>query len=264
MYRGICSFVLATLLALSFGYSVGAFAQTRDTIRLTNGESPPLLSKDAPHYGIASHIVTEAFARVGVKVEYGFFPWKRSYELAKRGMWDGSAVWWDKAERHQYFLYSDPVIPTKQVLFHLKRKAFDWNTYEDLKEVRIGGTLGYTYGPQFDAAEAAGIIETDRGPSDELGLKKLLKGRIDVFPGDVMITYEQIRKTFTAEEAALFTHHPKPIDNQPLSLILSKKVPGNEQMRDRFNEGLRMLKESGKYDQIFADGLAGKYDAKLD
>jgi ABC-type amino acid transport substrate-binding protein len=41
-------------------------------------------------------------------------------------------------------------------------------------------------------------------------------------------------------------------------LLLSKKVPGNEQMLDRFNEGLRMLKESGRWDQILADGLAGK------
>ncbi len=42
-------------------------------------------------------------------------------------------------------------------------------------------------------------------------------------------------------------------------LLLSKKVPGNEQMLDRFNEGLKQLKESGKYDQIIADALAGKY-----
>ncbi len=48
-----------------------------ETIRLTNGEWQPYLSKDAPHHGFASHIVTEAFALVGVEVEYGFFPWKR-------------------------------------------------------------------------------------------------------------------------------------------------------------------------------------------
>ena len=37
-----------------------------------------------------------------------------------------------------------------------------------------------------------------------------------------------------------------------------------EQMRDRFNEGLRLLKESGRWDQMIADGLAGKYDTKLE
>ena len=41
--------------------------------------------------------------------------------------------------------------------------------------------------------------------------------------------------------------------------MLSKNVEGNEAMRELFNEGLKRLKESGKYDQIIADALAGKY-----
>ncbi len=260
MYRGVCSFVLAIGLALS--WSAGAHAQAQEVIRLTNGDWQPFMSKNGPHHGIASHIVTEAFALAGVEVEYGFFPWKRSFKLAKEGKWDGSAVWWDKAERHQYFIYSDPVIPSITGFFHLKSIKLDWNTYEDLREIRIGGTLGYTYGKEFDAAEAAGIIHVEKVPNDETSLKKLLKGRIDVFPGELMVTYAQIRDTFTEEEAALFTHHPKPLFEEPLYLLLSKKVPANEHMLERFNEGLRMLKESGRWDQMIADGLAGKYDVK--
>ncbi len=42
-------------------------------------------------------------------------------------------------------------------------------------------------------------------------------------------------------------------------LLLSKKAAGNEAMRDLFNEGLKRLKESGRYDQIIAAALAGKY-----
>ena len=76
MNRAIGSFLLAIGLALS--WSAGALAQTRDTIRLTNGDWQPFMSKNGPHHGIASHVVTEAFALVGVEVEYGFFPWKRS------------------------------------------------------------------------------------------------------------------------------------------------------------------------------------------
>jgi polar amino acid transport system substrate-binding protein len=81
MYRGIWSFVFAILLALSFGCSVGALAQTRDTIRLTNGDWQPFMSENGPHHGIASHVITEGFARAGVEVEYGFSPWKRAKKL---------------------------------------------------------------------------------------------------------------------------------------------------------------------------------------
>jgi len=219
------------------------------------------LSEHAPHYGFATHVITEAFALVGVEVEYGFFPWKRSFKLAKEGKWDGSAIWWDNEERRKLFYCTGAVIPTKTVFFHLKAKAFDWTTYEDLGDLRIGGTLQYSYSDEFDAAETAGIIRTDRVPTDETSLKKLLKGRIDIFPGGLVTTYALIRKSFSEEDTALFTHHRRPIAQRPSYLVLSKKVPGNEQMRDRFNEGLRMLKKSGRRDKIIIDGLAGKYDA---
>ena len=253
---------LLTCLVASWVLIVGcgvAVAQTSKTIRLTNGEWQPYLSKDAPHYGFASHVVTEAFALVGVEVEYGFFPWKRSMKLAIEGSWDGTAVWLDSDERRENFFYSDAVVPSTFGFFHLKDSGFDWNGYEDLKEVRIGGTLEYFYGKEFDAAEEAGVIRTQRVPKDETNLKKLLKGRIDVFPGEVMVTYAQIRDTFAEDQAAMFTHHDKAIQEDPMYLLLSKNVAGNMAMRDVFNEGLKQLKESGRYDQIIADALAGKY-----
>ena len=72
-------------------------------------------------------------------------------------------------------------------LSYLKDSGFDWNSYKDLTDVEIGGTLQYNYGKEFTSAEAAGIIKTRRVPSDETNLKNLLKGRIDVFPGEVMV-----------------------------------------------------------------------------
>ena len=256
MHRILTCLVASWILILGCGV---ATAQTSKTIRLTNGEWQPFLSKDAPHHGFTSHIVTEAFALVGVEVEYGFFPWARSMKLAKEGLWDGTIIWGESEERLQNFHFSELVILTTFVLFHLKTTPFDWSGYDDLSDVKIGGTVEYYYSDAFEAAEAAGVIRTIRGRSDEVGLKNLLKGRIDVFPGEVMVSYEQIRDTFSEQEAALFTHHAKVIVDKPLFVLLNKDVLGNERMRDLFNEGLRQLKASGRYDQIIADALAGKY-----
>ena len=77
--------------------------------------------------------------------------------------------------------------------------------------------------------------------------------------GEVMVTYAQIQDTFSQKEAALFMHHPKAIHEKPVYLLLSKKVAESEAMLERFNDGLRQLKASGRYDQIIADALAGKY-----
>ncbi len=256
MQRMLKGFVLVAL-TLFGGGDIGARAA--ETIRITNGEWQPFLSKDVPHHGFASHIVTEAFKLVGVEVEYGFFPWSRAMKLAREGTWDGTAVWGTNEERRQQFHFTNAVVPTTYVFFHLKTTAFDWDDYDDLGDLKVGGTVAYSYSEAFEAAEAAGVFRTIRGRSDEVGLKNLLKGRIDVFPGEVMVTYEQIRDTFTEQEAALFTHHAKPIVDKPLFVLLNKDVPGNEHMRDLFNEGLKQLKEIGRYDQIIADALAGKY-----
>jgi len=240
---------------------VSASAQATMTIRLTNGDWAPYLSRNAPHYGFASHIVTEAFALVGVKVEYGFFPWARALKLAKNSSWQGSVVWLDSKERREHFLYSDVVIPSQTAFFHMKDYQFFWTSYEDLKDVRIGGTIGYSYGEAFDAAEKTGIIKTDRAPTDILGLKKLLKGRIKLFPGNLMVIYRLIRSSLPPEKAAGLTHHINLIHGQSLHLILSKKVAGSKAMLDLFNKGLKKLKASGKYEQIIGDALTGKYEA---
>ncbi len=252
MLRG---FVVAALILLGGDVS----ARAAESIRLTNGEWQPFLSKDVPHHGFASHIVTEAFGLVGVEVEYGFFPWSRAMKLAREGVWGGTAVWGTSEERLQNFHFTDAVVPATYVFFHLKTTAFDWDDYDDLGDLKVGGTVEYHYSDTFAAAEAAGVFRTIRGRSDEVGLKNLLKGRIDVFPGEVMVTYEQIRHTFSELEAALFTHHKKSIIDKPMFVLLNKDVPGNERMRDLFNNGLRQLKASGRYDQIIADARAGMY-----
>ena len=256
MRRMMTSLIVTILAIVACGL---ASAQTTKTVRLTNGEWQPYLSKDAPHHGFASHIVTEAFALAGVKVEYGFFPWARAYKLAKDGVWHGSTVWLDSEERREHFYYSDAVVPSKTAFFYIVDSGFDWSTYEDLKNVAIGGTLEYAYGEEFDAAEKAGIIKTDRAQTDDLGLKKLLKGRIRAFPGELMVTYALIRNSLSPKKAATLVHHPKLINEQPQYLLMSKKFAEGEAIRDQFNEGLKQLKASGRYAQIIADALAGKY-----
>lgn len=228
-----------------------------EKIRITNGEWPPYLSESLKYYGIASRIITEAFALEGITVEYGFFPWKRSLIMAEIGEWDGSAVWLRSPEREAAFFLSDPVIDSCYVFFHLKSFAFDWETVEDLKKIKIGGTLGYNYGEAFEKAEKEGEIMVERVPRDEQNLMKLLRQRIQLFPLDVYVGYAMLRKNFQPDEIKLFTNHDKPLRSDPLHLLLTKKNPRNEEMIQKFNKGLRKLRESGKiiqYLQELKDG----------
>ncbi len=246
--------VLATFVFV--GFFISSFAG--ETIRITTEKWEPYVSKSLKHYGIAARIVTDVFASEDVKVTYGFFPWLRGFELAKSGEWDGTFPYYFKDKRTKYFFYSDPLFDGVVVFFHLKSFLFDWETYDDLNKVEIGATIGYTYGKEFDEAEKTKKISVERVPLDDQNFRKLLEKRINLFPFDVEVGYYTINNLFK-NKAQLFTHHPKPVNSLPLHLILSKKVERNKRLLMLFNQGLKRLKASEKYDQYFEESRRGKY-----
>ena len=231
---------------------VGAgFAEEK--IRLCNGEWPPYFSQYLPHYGIGSRIVSEAFALEGVTVEYGFFPWKRALNNARDGRWDGVVGYEGNLERAQNFFASNTVWETPWVFFHLKTQPLFWEKLDDLASCRMGGTLAYMYTPEFLAAEKAGKLRVERVPSDEQNFKKLVVGRIDVFPQVLDAGYFQMRTLFDPATVQTITHHPKPFGVHREHLLLSKVSKRSVRLLETFNRGLLRLKESGRYDQYFAE-----------
>ncbi len=96
-------FALVMIIFLSF--STSSFAGK--TIRITNGEQEPYLSEYVPHYGLYSHIVSEAFKLEGITIKWGFFSWVRALKIAEQGKkWDASAVWWPSEENKKEFMVS--------------------------------------------------------------------------------------------------------------------------------------------------------------
>jgi len=228
-------------------------------VRLTSGEWPPYTSKDLKDYGIFSKIVTQAFIVSGYEVEYGFFPWMRSHELAKGGSWDGSVAWQATKEREKDFYISDPVISSQKVFFHRKNLSFTWNELKDLQGMRVGTTRGYSYSPTFRSmAQRNGLVLIDVD-SDILALKLMLKGRIDLHPNDLHVGKYIINHYFATNEAEQFTYHPKSFYEADDSVIFPKILPDSQKLMNALNHGLKTLKKSGQYEEI----IAPKHDKKI-
>ncbi len=217
-----------------------------DEIRLTNGEWPPYLGQNLPHHGVASRIVEEAFALEGVRVQWEFHPWARALYNAEKGVSDGSAVWLRNPRREAAFFISEPVVESSYYLFHRKDRPLDWQTVADLAPLRVGGAIHYDYGEAWRQAEREGRLKVKRVSSEEQGLRMLLAGRLDVFPMDKVVAFDMLHDRFSREERAGLSFHPQPLRQDSLHLLLSKKVPGNEARLQRFNHGLRQLRESGR------------------
>lgn len=230
-----------------------------DTIRLTTGHWPPYFGREFKHGGVGTRIVTEAFALEGIQVEYVYLPWKRGLDMAMEGAYAGAVGWRRTPERARVFEFTDPLIEVTEYFFHRLGESFDWVTLDDIGSLRVGVTNGYTSADMIRPVVEQGSGELDVASSDESGFRKLVQGRIDLFPCGEEVGYFILRTRFPPGETELISRHPRPILSGDLFLLISRKNPRARELVARFNRGLAKLKESGLYEQYMAESNAGAY-----
>ena len=225
-----------------------------EKITLANGDWAPYMSKDLKMHGYMSHIVKEAFASEGIEVNYVFLPWKRGFEDAKAGKYQGSLIWGFNEERAKDFLFSEPVAQLGTSLFHLKSKSFDWSAPEDLKNYKIGGVVGYAYG--VEDLESKGVVKILRISSAEANYRKLSSGRIDIVLEDTEVGHGMVSKLGLSDSV---TAHPKTLKPRKYSVIISKKIANAQHLLEAFNKGLKTIKDDGRYQKFVEASRRGEY-----
>lgn len=218
------------------------------TVVLANGEWAPYQSPQLPYDGVASRIVSAAFATQGLTVKYVFLPWKRAYYMTSKGQFDGTLVWRDSAEREKQFRVSEPLFVGETVFFHTRDKPFSWSTLADLKGERVGETLGYLYTP-LDKAGEQGLIHTERAPTDVINLQKLVHGRIDLFPCDLMACNWLLKNRLSASEAEYVTWSPTPLEVVSYHVLLHRDSARSKFLLKSLNKGLAILRRQGLIQQ---------------
>jgi len=226
-------------------------------LRLTSGEWKPLLSKNLPNHGFASAIVAASFDAVGHRVEWGFFPWKRSYIYARSGQWDGSVVWVKTPEREKYFSFSDPVIIDNEYIYSKKSKPIEWSKIEDLRQYTLSLTLHAVYPALEDEISAGNIVVYRKSSYDSL-IPRVIGGRSDGavitnMVGEYFLRQHPIaRSKISRDETVLW--------RREYHLMISKKIEGHKKIIADFNRGLAKIKSNGGYEKIYRMLKQGGYD----
>ncbi|MCZ2722257.1 transporter substrate-binding domain-containing protein [Marinomonas sp. 15G1-11] len=211
------------------------------------GEWPPYTSENILMHRLAEKLVEESFASQGYKTLFEYHPWKRSFTNVKFGNADATFPWYETDQRNKNFVISkEALFRENQVFFYLKKKAFDWNTFEDLKKYQIGGTIGYNNVNLLEKNDIRVFVVSE----ESFNFRMLLAGRIDAYPAGALVGYEIIHSLFTPEQAALFTTHPKTLKEGDMHVLFSKKVKRAQEYADAFDRGLLTLKSSGRYEEI--------------
>jgi len=228
------------------------------TLTISTGEWQPWVSETLRKDGVAIDIVKTIFKSQSIDTEISFYPWKRSFDLAKKGKFDASAIWFKTEEREKDFLYSNPIFSTQNVIIYKKGKKIKFSNFDDLKTYKIALTRSYSYGKMIDSMIDEKSIKIKWVNNDILALKQLEKR--DNF--DIFICAKSVAKSLITDnfkDGSIFIFHPKPIAETPLYLIVSKKVKDAQNIIDSFNKGLIELQKKGLVTKMIDDLYKGKY-----
>jgi polar amino acid transport system substrate-binding protein len=220
-------------------------------IRLTNGYWPPYNGENLKNGGCDTNIVKETFALAGYDVEFGYFPWARSYILSEDGDWDGTITWADTPQhREGHWISAEPTTIQEFVFFYRADKPFSWQTMEDLSGKIIGITTGYVYNDAFLLILNDPNYEFIESTSDLANFKMLAAGRIDIFPMEKSVGLYILNKELTDDEKENIAYSDESFSEFNAHLLLSKSIPENEQRIIEFDQAFRELKQSGRYEEL--------------
>lgn len=217
-------------------------------IVLATGEWAPYVSEENEGSGICTEIITAAFKKSGYETSYSFYPWKRCEVLAERGDVFATFPYRVTDERKERFYFSDKIVFSSGRFFYMKTfGTVDYTEFSDLKEYKLGGVRGYWYEKDFNEA---GLI-VDYSISDEINIRKLAAGRVQIAAGDEAVGWQLIYELFP-DEVDSFATMNKPLNQDGLHLMVSMNYPGSERIVKDFNTGLQKIKDSGEYAVILA------------
>lgn len=232
----------------------GAQKMLDDTIAIATGEWAPFTGEHLEHNGPVCHVVNDIFKGAGYEVSFSFYPWQRAYQILKSGDVPVSAYWYKSKERQKHGYYSDALTHETIVFYYLQNNPINnWETLSDLNGLRIGASRGNTYTDKFWRLAHEGKLSVDLADNDLKNFKKLLNGRIDIFPCSKARAYELIHKNFPEPAARTIHYHPKPLSELTGHLLFSKAHPQAKQLRQLFNDQLQRLKQQGLFDSYFHD-----------
>lgn len=226
-------------------------AQSADKlVRVGTGDWVSYLDQRQSDGGALGRLVQAIFQQAGYQVEFLFHPWDRNLLLLQQGSLDAVMPYICSEARQQISLCSDEVLRGEVVLFHRRDTSFDWQQPADLRALRIGTNLGYSYGPLFDAEVQAGRLQVQQANKEDTNFRLLLLGRIDVHPQDRAVGYAMLRRLFSADEQAQIAHHPRELNREPLHLLFRKGDVRAEELMGIFNQGLQRFAASGELEAL--------------
>ncbi|BBD06916.1 ABC-type transporter, periplasmic subunit family 3 [Desulfovibrio ferrophilus] len=218
-------------------------------MRLGTDEWPPYeySTPNGEITGIATDLLKEVFSRMDAPVaSLESFPWARGLKQIEAGRLDVLFSANYDETRLRYVRYPKGDLVLSQWVFFVRsedRERLTFNSFDDLKDHRIGVVRDYSYTPEFsdfiEKNKSAVVVSSDRA-----NLELLLRGRVDYALCDYLNCLQLVNQDRL--EGQIFPLDDKPLANIYLYPMFNRSTVSQEFV-DRFDEVLLGLKREARY-----------------
>ena len=231
-------------ICISLLFSGPAFSET---VRLATGEWQPFTGKELPDYGLHAKKIKTIFTEMGYDVEFVFMPWKRAYEMTRKGDFVASFTWSKTQDRAGEVNYPENLLSlSKEVGFYKKSRfpnGLDIKSLADIKaqDLRVVGISSYWYeAPLKDYKIKNNIVS-----SSELAWKIVNGDRADLMIENIDVGKSESQAILGAGKDAEFGV-TAPLKTQQMYLIFSKSHPKSQELMKKYDAAVSKLKAEGK------------------
>lgn len=229
-------------------------AHAEKPLLLVTNEYLPYVSTSKDSNGFLGDVVLAAFAEAGIPVVIEYRPWRRCAMLVEEGAAFGAFPYAVTEKRKRYAWFSDEMWRCRNVFFYLRGRFgnYDFTSLKALQGHSIAGTSGNYYEEAFRKAG----LDVDYAPGEASGVRKLWELRTDFFAEDELVGWTLIARLFP-KSIFMFGATPTPWNENPQTLMVSKRYPGAQGLLARFNAGLKAIRENGVYRELFERHFSG-------
>lgn len=200
-----------------------------------------------PDSGMAVEAVKYIFQNK-YNLQMKLLPWKRAIILAKNGLADGLMLTLETKKRKKYFLFSDTIFTDDILLFQQKNhKNISFNTFDDLKGLKIGVINGAAYSTDFQKAVKTLQLNVEPVSKISINIDKLLINKLDL-----IIISKKVATSIFKEKSDLKNRLKaldKPLVSKEFKIAISKKSFLVNDI-DFINNKIKELKQSGELNKI--------------
>lgn len=243
-----------TLLAVFLLAAAGApFAQEKIIRWATNPHYPPYdwATDDSAYAGAGPELLAQIIPK-GYVLRPVMVPWPRAQEMARRGEIDLLVNLRITPERSKWLQFSNnPTFYNPIVVFMRKDRAIPFKSWDELKPLRGGVTIGDAFGNGFDEYLKQHLA-VEAIPNISGNFRKLEAGRIDYFVSGYHMGMAWLSQTGLQERIVALQ---APISQNYIHLAFSKLSP-HLVLLPEIDRRLAALASDGSLDRLLREQAA--------